>query len=146
MLDRLQKVFASFEKNDVRYVIIGGIAVVLHGVPRLTLDLDILIEPTPENAERLLKALLDAGFVTAGLTTSAQLLENEITVFDDVERIDVQTRTPGIAFADAWNRHELFHIQDMAVRVISRADLIASKRAAGRPVDIEDVRALEMEK
>ena len=49
MLDQLQSVFASFQKNDVKYLVIGGIAAVLYGVPRATFDLDVLIEPTKDN-------------------------------------------------------------------------------------------------
>lgn len=59
MLDQLQTVFASFQKNDVRYLVIGGIAAVLYGVPRATFDLDILIEPTKENAQKLHDALVE---------------------------------------------------------------------------------------
>ena len=62
MIDQLQSVFASFQKNDVRYLVIGGIAAVLYGVPRATFDLDILIEPTKENAQKLLNALMEIGF------------------------------------------------------------------------------------
>ena len=69
MLNRLQDVFRSFQQHDVRYVVIGGIAAVLHGVPRATFDLDILIEATPDNARRLLDALLDARLDTASLTS-----------------------------------------------------------------------------
>ena len=54
MLDRLADVFKSFQEREVRYVVIGGIAAVLHGVPRATFDLDILIDSTPDNAHRLL--------------------------------------------------------------------------------------------
>jgi len=61
MLDKLPTVFASFQKNDVKYLVIGGIAAVLYGVPRATFDLDILIEPTIENADKLLIALSEAG-------------------------------------------------------------------------------------
>jgi len=60
MLNRLQTVFASFQPHEVKYVVIGGIAAILYGVPRATFDLDILIEATPDNAKRLLDALLDA--------------------------------------------------------------------------------------
>lgn len=60
MLNRLKDVFKSFQQHEVRYVVIGGIAVVLYGVPRATFDLDILIEATLENAQRLLDALIDA--------------------------------------------------------------------------------------
>ena len=81
MLDRLQAVFECFQRHDVKYVIIGGIAAVLHGVPRATFDLDILIEATPDNAQRLLDALLEAGLGTAALTTASEVLANEITIF-----------------------------------------------------------------
>lgn len=57
MLNLLKDVFSSFQKHNVRYLVIGGIAAVLHGVPRATFDLDILIEANEENAQRLLKAL-----------------------------------------------------------------------------------------
>ena len=79
MLNRLQDVFRSFQQYELKYVVIGGIATVLHGVPRATFDLDILIEASPENAQRLLDALLEAGLGTASLTTSEEVLANEIT-------------------------------------------------------------------
>ncbi len=83
MLDQLQSVFASFQKNDVKYVIIGGIAAVLYGVPRATFDLDVLIEPTRQNAERLLRAMIEAGLGTAALTSANDVLSKEITIFTD---------------------------------------------------------------
>lgn len=60
MLNRLQDVFKSFQQHEVKYLVIGGIASILHGVPRATFDLDILIEPTMKNARQLLDALVDA--------------------------------------------------------------------------------------
>lgn len=144
MLNRLQDVFRSFARHDVRYVVIGGIASVLHGVPRATFDLDILIEATPDNAARLLEALEDAGLGTAALTTAEEVLTNEITVFEDRVRIDVQTSTPGLVFQDAWARRETVSYQGQTFFVLSREDLIASKRAAGREVDLEDVRLLDL--
>ena len=144
MLNRLQDVFRSFQQHDVRYVVIGGIASVLHGVPRATFDLDILIEATPRNAKCLLEALLDAGLATALLTSVEDLLANEITIFKDRLRIDVRTSTPGVRFADAWNRRKTVSYQGQEFFILCREDLIASKRAAGRDVDLEDVRLLEL--
>ena len=144
MLNRLQDVFRSFQQHDVKYVVIGGIASILHGVPRATFDLDILIEATPENTRRLLDALLDAGLATASLTTAQDVLANEITVFRDRVRVDVQTSTPGISFADAWRHRKTLTYQKQEFFILSKQDLIASKRAAGRGVDIEDVRLLEL--
>jgi hypothetical protein len=144
MLNQLRGVYSSLHKHQVKYVTIGGIAAILHGVPRATFDLDILIESTPENAQSLLDALLDAGFGTASLVTAEQLLAHEITIFRDRVQIDVQTSTQGITFEKAWERREVMQYEQQEFYVLSRDDLIASKRAAGRPKDLEDVRLLEL--
>ena len=144
MLNRLQDAFRSFQQHDVQYLVIGGIASILHGVPKATFDLDILIEASPENARRLLDALLETGLGTASLTNVDDLLANEITIFKDKVRIDVQTSTPGITFADAWNRKETMEYHGQEFYVVSKKDLISSKRAAARDVDMEDVRLLEL--
>jgi len=128
----------------VKYVVIGGIASVLHGVPRATFDLDILIEATPENVKRLLAALAAANFGTVSLTDVETLLANEITIFNDRVRVDVQTRTPGVTFDDAWTRRETMSYDSQPFYVLSKSDLIATKKAAGRAVDLEDVRILEL--
>jgi len=144
MLNRLTEVFASFQRHDVRYLVIGGIASILHGVPRATFDLDLLIDASPDNAKRLLDALLEAGLGTAALTGAEELLSHEITVFKDRVRIDVQTSTPGVTFRDAWERKVVMTYHGQPFHVVSKKDLVASKKAAGRPVDLEDVRLLEL--
>jgi hypothetical protein len=144
MLNLLKDVFSSLQRHKVRYVVIGGIAAVLYGVPRATFDLDILIDANPENARNLLKAFMEANLGTAALTTAAELVSQEITIFKDRVRIDVQTSTPGLKFEEAWERRETMEYQKQKFYVASRKDLIASKRAAGRPVDLEDVRLLEL--
>jgi len=143
MLNRLRDVFASLNSHEVEYVVIGGMAAILHGVPRATFDLDMLIEATPENAGRLLEALREAGFGTAGLITPDELAAHEITIFKDRYRIDVQTRTPGLAFADAWARRVEMKVEGQPFWVASKEDVIRSKRAAGRKIDLEDARLLE---
>ena len=144
MLNRLKTVFESFQKHEVRYVVIGGIAAILYGVPRATFDLDILIDPSSDNARRLLDAMMDAGLGTAALTDPENLLSHEITVFKDRVRIDVQTSTPGIAFPKAWKNKETMDYQGQVFYVASKSDLIVSKKAAGRPVDLDDARLLEL--
>ena len=145
MLNRLLDVFASFQRRKVKYLIIGGIAAVLHGVPRATFDLDILIEASPDNARRLLDALAEANFATATLITADELLAHEITIFRDRVRIDVQTSTPGIEFEGAWQRKVSMTYQGQEFYVAAKEDVIASKRAAGRDKDLEDIRMLEVE-
>ncbi len=144
MLNRLKGVFKSLQQHDVKYVIIGGIAAVLYGVPRATFDVDILIEATPENAQRFLDALVDAGMGTASMTNTDEILSNEITIFKDRVRIDLQIITPGLKFDEAWERKETMDYQGQSFHVVSLEDLKKSKRAAGRKVDLEDVRLLEL--
>lgn len=143
MSQHLQRVFKSLNSHDVRYVVIGGLAAIAHGVPRNTFDLDILIEASPDNAQRLLDALIEAGLGTASLTSASQLLAKEITIFKDLTRVDVQTSTPGLRFAEAWAKRTGIPVAGVSVPVVSKDHLIASKRASGRPVDLEDVRILE---
>ena len=143
MLSRLRDVFASLSFRQVKYLVIGGTAAVLHGVPRAAFDLDILIEATPENASRLLTALREAGFGTASLLDTEELLRHEITIFRDLYRVDVQTSTPGLRFEEAWPRRLEMTFDGVPFWVASKDDLIASKRAAGRTIDLEDVRILE---
>ena len=144
MLNRLADVFRSFQQHEVRYVVVGGIAAILHGVPRATFDLDILIDPTPDNTARLLAALSKAGLGTASMTTADAVLANEITIFKDRVRVDVLTATPGLPFARAWDERVAMDYQGQTLFVVSRSNLIASKRAIGRAVDLEDVRLLEL--
>lgn len=143
MLNQLQPVFACLQKHDVRYVVIGGIAAVLYGVPRATFDLDILIEASEENARRLLQAFQEAGLGTAMLIDAPGLLANEITVFKDVVRIDVQTSTPGLVFSQAWERKKVVHFHGQELLLVDLQDLIAAKRGAGRKIDLEDIAQLE---
>jgi hypothetical protein len=145
MLNLLKDVFSSFQKYNVRYLVIGGIAAVLHGVPRATFDLDILIEANEENAQRLLNALEASRFGTASMINAKELISHEITVFQDRVRIDVQTSTPGIDFSAAWKNKETMNYQGQEFYVLSKADLISSKKAAGRDRDLEDIRLLTLD-
>jgi len=144
MIHRLQRVFESFRSHEVKYLVIGGVAAILHGVPRTTLDLDILIEATLENAQRLLKAMKEGGLATAAMISPEELLAKEITIFRDRARIDVQTSTPGIDFGQAWTRRSEMTFRGVRLFVASKEDLIASKQAAGRITDFDDVRLLRL--
>ena len=88
--------------------------------------------------------IASAGLGTALLTTPEELLKHEITIFRDRIRVDVQTATPGLVFAEDWQRKAEMAYKDQILLVVSRADLIASKRAAGRAIDLEDVRLLDL--
>lgn len=78
------------------------------------------------------------------MTTAEALLAHEITIFRDKVRIDVQTATPGIEFEAAWQKKVVMKYRKQEFYVVAIEDLIASKRAAGREKDLEDVRLLEL--
>jgi predicted nucleotidyltransferase len=137
-------VFKSFQRHKLRYLVIGGVASVIYGVPRATFDLDILIDTAPKNAQKLIEALLDAGFGTASMTNAEEILSHEITIFKDRVRIDVQTLTPGLNFKTAWKRRKVMTYQGQKFYIVSLEDLVASKIAAGRNIDLEDVRLLKL--
>ncbi len=92
----------------------------------------------------MLAALLDAGLGTAALTTVENVLANEITFFSDRVRVDVQISTPGLDFADAWRHRKTVTYQGQDFFILSKQHLLQAKRAAGRAVDLEDVRLLEL--
>ena len=144
MFAAYRDLFASLSSHKVEYVAIGGFAAIAHGVPRVTVDVDLLVRATRANIENLLLAFQDAGLGTASLTTADDVLANEITIFKDRVRVDVQIRTPGLTFDDAFRRRKTVRLADgTPVYIVAVEDLIASKRAAGRPQDLEDVRLLE---
>lgn len=142
MLNQYLDVFRSLQQRKAKYVVIGGIAAIKHGVARNTFDLDLLIEATPANAGRILSALVAAGIDVARLATEESLLDNEITIFRDRFRVDVQTKTPGLRFETAWKNRDVVDFRGQQINFASRKDVIRSKRAAGRPKDLEDVEAL----
>jgi len=131
--------YRSLNKNRVKYLLIGGMAAVLYGSPRLTKDIDILIEPTLENASRLLKALKEIGFVTVELTNADKMVKNEITIFKDYIRLDVLTKIKGIDFLKAWNNKVIKRIEGTKLYLMNLDDLIVSKKSVARELDLEDV-------
>jgi hypothetical protein len=145
MIARSKALFACLEKNRVNYVVIGGVAAILHGVPRMTGDIDIFIEASPENAGKMLKTLRDLGYETSELVTPAGLIAVKLLMFENGIKIDVMMQIPGLDFATAWANKEVKYAGEQQFYIISKADLIASKLAAGRERDLADVAALRSE-
>lgn len=135
-----------FELNaaEVRYLVVGAYAVVFHTRPRYTKDLDLWIEATPDNAARAWRALAAFGAPMKGVTP-ADLCDPSVVFQVGVEpnRVDVLTSVTPLDFESAWSRRVRATYGDCVVHYLSRDDLAASKRAAGRPKDLEDLRWLE---
>ena len=143
MIEDHLKLYKSLNKHKVKYLIIGGVAAIIYGVPRTTLDIDIFIEPTLRNAEKLLGALKDSGFGTASLTSPSKILDNEITIFEDYIRLDVFTKVKGMAFDKAWERQRVKKMMSVPIKFASLKDIISSKKASKRRIDKEDLALLK---
>ena len=139
MIEGHLKLYRSLNKHKVKYLIIGGVAAIIYGVPRTTLDIDIIIEPTLRNAGKLLGALKDAGFGTASLTAPRKIVNNELTVFEDYIRLDVFTKVKGMDFTKAWGRRKVKKMKSVPIKFASLADIISSKKASKRKIDKEDL-------
>jgi len=132
-----------FNARHVDYLIVGGYALAFHGAPRFTGDLDILVKPDPDNAQKILLALAEFGFGSLGLT-SQDFIETERVVQLGVPpvRIDLITSLTGVTWPEAWAGKISGRFGDVPVYVIGRAEFVINKRALGRKRDLADMEAL----
>ena len=130
--------------HEVRYLVVGGYAVALHGYPRYTKDLDIWIELSPENADNVIKALEEFGFGSLGLKPE-DFLESEqiIQLGYPPNRIDILTTLKQIKFEDCYKEKVMVDIQGLKINFIDLENLKQNKRATGRPQDLADAENLE---
>ena len=134
----------AFVDHEVRFLVVGAYALAIHGHPRATGDLDLWIEPTPENAERAYAALADFGAPLHELTRED--LATPSTVFQiglPPLRIDVLTRLTGLDFGPAFGRRIEADFEGVRVPVVGREDFLANKRALGRARDLADAERLD---
>ena len=136
----------SLNDNQVRYLIVGGYAVALHGYPRYTKDLDIWIELNPDNAAKLIKALDQFGFSSLGLRVEDFLEADQIVQLGyPPNRIDLITSMPGVDFEGCFTSRVKVMIDDVLINFIDLENLKKNKRAVGRLQDLADLENLEQE-
>jgi len=135
-------VCAALNRAKARYLVIGGIACILHGYARATDDIDILIERTEENADRVLKALATLGYGFARAWTATEILKRQITVIGDDPRVDIFTVAWSIKYAQAAPRSDTVAVAGVRIPLIGIDDLIETKRT-GRLQDAADIEVLE---
>ncbi len=129
----------TFNDNHVRYLVIGGYAVVQYAEPRFTKDLDVWISTDASNAEAVYKALLEFGAPLKGLTVKDFAEEGYFFQMGlPPVRVDVLMGIPGVEFEECWKRRSEVDFDGLKVRFISKQDLILAKRASGRPQDLID--------
>ncbi|MBI4060599.1 MAG: nucleotidyl transferase AbiEii/AbiGii toxin family protein [Elusimicrobia bacterium] len=153
-----EPVFAALNGAGSRYVVVGGLAVVLHGHPRLTADVDIILDLEPVSAKKAMEALKKIGLQArapvdpAAFADARQreswIADKGMTVFSlyspssPLLSVDLFVRAP-IPFEKLWSRSKTIDLGGTKIQVASIDDLIAMKRAVARPQDLLDVEALE---
>jgi len=135
---------ALLNDNGVRYLVIGGYAVALHGYPRYTKDIDIWIEMSVENAGKMVQALVQFGFGSLGLKEEDFLEPEQIIQLGYApNRIDLITTPPGVDFRECYESRIEVEIEGVKVNFIDLENLKRSKRACGRLQDLADIENLE---
>jgi predicted nucleotidyltransferase len=137
------QVCATLNEAGARYLVIGGIACILHGHVRATADVDILIEPTLDNAARVLEALSRVGYGFASEWLPDEILSKPITIIGDDPRVDIFTVAGSVKYAEAITRSTTVTVDGVTVPLVGLDDLITSKKQTGRAQDIADVEVLE---
>lgn len=128
---------------NVRYMVVGAFAVAYHGHPRYTADIDLFIERTSENADRLMQVIQKFGFGDLDLSVDDFLQEDQVVQLGVApNRIDLLTFLSGVNFQDAWATREQGEIEGLTVPFISKEMLKQNKAATGRLQDLADLEQL----
>ena len=141
-----EEFIGAFNARGVRYLVVGAHAFALHAQPRATRDLDILVDPTPANARRVLAALRDffsgasLGYSVRDIVDPGWILQLGVAPV----RIDLFSAIPGLrSFGAAWRNRVDARFGSVPTHYIGLEDLVSAKAAAGRPQDLADLRVLE---
>jgi hypothetical protein len=133
---------AALNGGGVEYLVIGGVACILHGYVRATTDVDILIARTLPNVERVLRSLETVGYGFAREWDPQEILQRPITVIGDDPAVDVFTVAWNVKYEDAVKRSSTVQVEAVTIPVIGLDDLIETKRT-GRLQDAADIEVLE---
>lgn len=132
-----------FNDHGVEYIIVGAYALAYHGAPRYTGDIDILVRPNVENAQRILRALNDFGFGSVGLTIDDFVNPDKVVQLGVAPvRVDIVTSITGVSWEEAAAGQVEGIYGDVVVRYLGRKEFILNKRAIGRKKDQADIEAL----
>ena len=136
--------FRIFNEHRVRYMVVGAYAVIYYAEPRYTKDLDLWVEPTPENADRVWKALAAFGAPLEGV--SLEDFSNPELIYQvgvEPNRIDIMMAVPGLVFEAAWSRRVTSSYGGEVISILNLDDLILAKKTTNRESDKLDLRLLE---
>lgn len=140
----LREFIELLNSHGVEYLVVGGHAVAYHGYPRYTGDIDFLVRPTPDNAQRLVEVLESFGFEAADeLESTFTEPETVVQLGRPPQRIDLLTSISGVDFDTVWRQAVPGQLDGIPVRFPDLDSLLNNKRASGRAKDIADVEELE---
>ncbi|HEX7183047.1 MAG TPA: DUF6036 family nucleotidyltransferase [Thermoanaerobaculia bacterium] len=138
-----EELFGFFNARKVKALIVGGYAFCFHARPRTTKDIDILLEPTVENAQNVLRALDDFGFGSLPVTIEDLTEPGRILQFGyPPGRIELLTSIKEVSFPEAWENRVAGRFGRAPVFYLGLEDLIRNKAAVGRLQDLADVEVL----
>lgn len=133
----------ALSEAEARYLIVGAYAVTFHSRPRATGDLDIWVDATPENASRVMRALVEFGAPRMDLTETDLATPGIVyQIGVPPRRIDLLTSITGVTFAEAWPARVTGAFGEIECPFIGRAELARNKRALGRRQDLADLELL----
>jgi hypothetical protein len=134
----------SLAAENVRFILVGAYALAAHGYPRATMDIDIWVMSSPENADAVIRALSRFGAPLQNLTKEDLLTAGTIFQIGVApRRIDIITAASGLQFEPTYRNSIPLNIEGIEVRIPSIDDLILNKKATGRTRDLADAEALE---
>jgi predicted nucleotidyltransferase len=139
-----KEMLQALSDEKVKFILIGAYAMAAHGYPRATMDIDIWIMPSPQNANAVIRALQRFGAPLHNLTRKD--LQTDGIVFQigvAPRRIDIMTGVSGLTFEDTFGHTTVINIEGIDVHIPSVEDLIRNKKATGRIKDLADVEVLE---
>ncbi len=135
--------FDSLIAQRVEFVVVGAYALALHGAPRYTGDLDILVHPSAENIERTIEAIRSFGFPVESLTVERLIAPSALVEMGTPPvQIHVMTTIDGVSWDDVWLDRQMAMLGRHLVAFIGRETFVRNKRAAGRAKDLADLDAL----
>ncbi|NEO86612.1 MAG: nucleotidyltransferase family protein [Spirulina sp. SIO3F2] len=136
----LKEFIELLNKHEVRYLIVGGYAVAIHGHPRYTKDIDIWIDRVPDNAQRIIQVLKDFGFGALGLKAEDFLeIEQIIQLGYPPNRIDILTSPDGVEFDVCYPIRLESEVDGITIKFIDLENLKKNKQASGRSQDLADL-------
>ena len=142
--DDFRDLLEELAREGVEHAVVGGYAFAFHARPRATKDIDVLLEGSPENLARASRALARYGAPAGVVEATRNLGEAEIVYLGQPPlRVDLLRTIDGVSTPEVMRNAVPATWEGISVRVISLDDLIANKRAAGRPQDLADVEKLE---